>query len=252
MRLRHSFLILLFGLIPSLGLAADAKQIIDSMIHKMRGHMNVSEYEMTVIRPNWTRKIKMKVWDDRKRQRVFVRILEPTKEAGTSFLRLGYNLWNYLPSVEKVMKIPPSMMLQPWMGSDFTNDDLVKESSYIDDYDHQVSAEETRDGEKVLKITLTPHPKAPVVWGSVVFWVRAKDDLPVQQHFIDERGRLIKDLLFKEYKVMDGVLLSSLWEISSVLKEGHKTTLQLNAVDFDPVPAVSEEVFTEKNLRPLN
>lgn len=228
----------------------DGKAAITRMIQKMRGHVNVAVYEMTVQRPSWTRTLKMKVWDDRARRRVFIRILEPAKEQGTSFLRLGYNLWNYLPSVEKTMKIPPSMMLQAWMGSDFTNDDLVKESSYIDDYDHVIAAKETRDGLTVLKIEMTPHQDAPVVWGKVIYWVREKDDLPVEQHFVDEHGRLIKDLVFSDYKVLDGVLLPARWEMKSVLKEGQKTILNLISLDFDPSPPVPESVFTERNLKP--
>ncbi len=191
----------------------------------------------------------MKVWDNRAEKKVFVRILEPAKDAGTGFLRIGYNLWSYLPKVEKVMKIPPSMMLQPWMGSDFSNDDLVKESSYIDDYDHQITGTETRDSEKILKIELVPHPQAPVVWGKVIWWVRVKDDLPVQQHFLDERGRLIKDLTFYEFKIMDGVMHPTLWEMKNVLKEGQKTTIRLHSVDFDPVPPIPDKIFTEENLR---
>ena len=167
--------------------AADGKIVIERMTQKLRGHTNISEYEMTVQRPNWTRSVRVKIWDDRSKKKLFVRILEPAKDAGTAFLRIGYNLWNYLPSVEKVMKIPPSMMLQPWMGSDFTNDDLVKESSYVDDYDQQIVGTETRAGETVQKIELIPHPQAPVVWGKVIYWVR-KDDLPVEEQFLDEHG----------------------------------------------------------------
>lgn len=249
------FSLLLFS---QLAFAADEKEAhdrVERMVHKMRGHVNVSDYQMTVTRPSWTRSMKMRVWDDRTHKRVFVRILEPTKDQGTSFLRIDYNLWNYLPSVEKVMKIPPSMMLQPWMGSDFTNDDLVKESSYIDDYDHQTAARETRDGLgqialSVIKIEMTPHPHAPVVWGKVIFWIREKDDLPVEQQFLDERGRLIKKLLFSDFKTQDGVLLPAHWEMNSILKEGQKTTLDLLSVDFDPVPPIAASVFTERNLRP--
>lgn len=240
--------VLLFIPIP-LGASPEAKETVARMIHKLRGRINVADYEMTVTRPSWTRTLRMKVWDDRANKRVFVRITDPAKEAGTSFLRLGYNLWNYLPSVEKVMKIPPSMMLQSWMGSDFTNDDLVKESSYIDDYDHAIVGEETVDGAAVRKIELTPHPNAPVVWGKVIFWVR-KDDLPVRQHFLDEKGRLIKDLVFSELKTMDGVLLPTHWEMTPVLKQGQKTVLLLKMIDFDPVPKVPDSVFSEQNLKP--
>ena len=234
-------------------LATDDKSAhdrVERMIHKMRGHINVSEYEMTVQRPAWSRSVKMRIWDDRTRKRVFVRITDPAKDNGTSFLRLDYNLWNYLPSVEKVLKIPPSMMLQPWMGSDFTNDDLVKESSYIDDYDHQQVAKEQRDGLSLVKIEMIPHPQAPVVWGKVIYWVREQDDLPVEQQFLDEKGQLIKRLLFTDFKTLDGVLLPTHWEMSAVLKPGQKTTLQLQSIDFDPSPAIPESTFTERNLRP--
>ncbi len=230
--------------------AASPKDIIASMIQNLRGHANIAQYEMTITRPSWTRVFKVRVWDERQRHRVFVRILEPPKEAGISFLRLDYNLWNYLPSVEKVMKIPPSMMLQPWMGSDFTNDDLVKESSYIDDYTHAQTGDEVRDGQKVLKIELQPLPKAPVVWGKVIFWVREKDNLPVEQHFLDEHGRLIKDLKFGDFRVADGEMMPHVWEMTNVAKPGQKTLLKLLSIDFDPSPPIPETVFTERNLRP--
>ena len=240
-------------MMPGFGHAQDednAKARITRMIEKMRGHKNVSEIEMTVTRPAWTRTLKMKVWDDRSQKRVFIRLLAPAKEEGISFLRLGYNLWNYMPKVERVMKIPPSMMLQPWMGSDFTNDDLVKESSYIDDYDHKIVGREERDGLPVLRIELIPHPEAPVVWGKVIFWVREKDNLPLEEQFLDEGGRLIKDLRYSEFKTMDGTLLPVLWEMRPVLKEGQKTVIRFLTIDFDPSPPIAESVFTKQNLKP--
>ncbi|MBI2501409.1 MAG: outer membrane lipoprotein-sorting protein [Deltaproteobacteria bacterium] len=229
--------------------ADDGRLTIEKMVQRIRGHANIAEYEMTIQRPSWTRTIRLKAWDDRAHSRVFVRLLEPPKDAGISFLRLDYNLWNYLPKVEKVMKIPPSMMLQPWMGSDFSNDDLVKESSYIDDYEHQVVGHEMKEGEKVFKIELIPKLHAPVVWGKVVFWVREKDDLPMEQHFLDERGRLIKVLTFKDFKIMDGILHPLLWEMENKQKEGQKTMIRLVNVDFDPLPPIPTSVFTEQNLR---
>ena len=242
-----AFVIFLF--FSSTLLAADGRVVIEKMIHKLRGQTNISEYEITVQRPAWTRSTRIKLWDNRAEKKLFVKILEPAKDKGTAFLRIGYNLWNYLPSVERAMKIPPSMMLQPWMGSDFTNDDLVKESSYVDDYTHEVGGSETKEGMMVQKIILTPLPHAPVVWGKVIYWVRS-DDLPVEEQFIDEHGQLIKDLRFQEFKTMDGVLTPTLWEMTDLKKEGHKTTLRLLSIDFDPAPPISELVFTEKNLRP--
>lgn len=248
---KKSFFLLVFLFSATNGFAEmTAKERVDKMVHAMRGHMNISEYEMTVTRPAWTRTLKMKVWDDRSRSRVFVRIQEPAKEKDTAFLRIGYNLWNYIPAVEKVMKIPPSMMLQPWMGSDFSNDDLVKESSYVDDYEHVITGSEERGGLKILKIELTPHANAPVVWSKVLFFVRDKDNLPIEQQFLDERGGVVKDLKFSEFKVVDGILTPTFWEMIPVQKAGQRTTLKVVNIDFDPVPKVPDSVFTEKNLKP--
>lgn len=241
--------VLLLVFFPFSLFAADGKIIIQRMIETMRRDANVAHYEMTIQRPAWSRSVRLKAWDDRKHERFFVRILEPPKDAGTSFLRIRYNLWNYLPKVEKVLKIPPSMMLQSWMGSDFSNDDLVKESSYVEDYDHRIVGTEVRAGEKVQQIELTPHSEAPVVWGKVIYWVRIKDTLPVEQHFLDEKGTLIKKLEFKEFKVMDGRMTPTFWEMTPVKKAGHRTTLRMLEADFDPAPPIPASVFTEQNLR---
>jgi negative regulator of sigma E activity len=246
--MRRVFLILALLALPSAAAANEAKATCERMIHRMRGHANVARYEMTVERPQWTRSIQIQAWDDRGKERLFLRILNPPKDQGVSFLKIGYNLWNYLPRVEKIVRIPPSMMLQPWMGSDFSNDDLIKESSYIDDYTHAIVGKETWEGEEVTQIELTPLPDAPVVWGKVVYWVR-NDDLPVQQHFLNEQGKLIKDLRFEEFKIMDGVMFPTFWIMRNVAKDGQKTTLQLLEVDFDPDPAIADSVFTQRNLR---
>lgn len=243
------FLIAALLVLPSPAAADEGKNIIERMIHKLRGDANIAQYEMTVHRPSWTRSIEVRVWDDRQNKRLFLRILNPPKDEGLSFLKIGYNLWNYLPRVEKVLKIPSSMMLQPWMGSDFSNDDLVKESSYVEDYTHEITGTETMAGEEVSKIELTPLPHAPVVWGKVIIWARVKDDLPVQKHFLDERGNLVKEMRFKEFKVMDGVLFPTIWEMTNVMKEGQKTTLKVLEIDFNPVPPIPDEVFTQDNLR---
>ncbi len=230
--------------------ADEGKALIEKVIHKLRAHQNISEYEMTIQRPAWTRAVRMKIWDDRQNSRVFVKLLEPAKDQGTTFLRVGYNLWNYLPKVEKVLKIPPSMMLQPWMGSDFTNDDLVKESSYIEDYDHKILGEEVLDGQAVWKIELIPHPKAAVVWGKVLYWVRKKDTIPLREQFIDERGNLIKELIFSDIRTIGGVIIPGLWEMRNAREEGRRTVIKLLSVSFDPKPPIADAIFTEKNMRP--
>ncbi len=153
---------------------------------------------MTVRTPEWQRTLEMTFWYDYP-EKTFIRITAPAKDAGTGTLRLGSNMWTYLPSVERVIKIPPSLMLQAWMGSDFTNDDLVKESSLPTDYTHRIEGETTEDGDACYRLIATPKPNAPVVWGKLVLLIRKSDFLPRREEFYDEQGTLQKTLYFDEY-----------------------------------------------------
>lgn len=227
----------------------EGKKIIEAMIQNLRDQQNVTHYEMTIQRPRWTRTVDLKVWDNRADKKVFILIESPAKERGKTFLRLDYNLWMYLPDVEKAIKIPSSMMLQPWMGSDFSNDDLVKESSYIEDYTHKIQGRESHDGVKVTKIKLLPKPHAPVVWGSVVFWVREKPYLPVRQSFYSEKEDLIKELRFTVFKKIDNRLIPTVWTMNPVKKEGEQTILRMKDIDFLPKGSIDESVFTKRNLK---
>ena len=129
----------------------DARDIIDRAESALWGRTLESALTMTVKTPRWTRTLELAVWIERPR-RSFIRILSPAKEAGIGSLRIGAEMWNYLPNIERTIKIPPSMMLQPWMGSDFTNDDLVKESSLLNDYTHRTVRSDTADGASVYVI----------------------------------------------------------------------------------------------------
>lgn len=247
--IRHlAFMLCAFFSVTSVASASEGKQIIERMTEKLRGRTNTAVYEITVSRPSWKRSLKIEVSDDRKNKRLLLHIQEPPKEKGVSFLRIQENLWSYLPSVEKVIKIPPSLMLQPWMGSDFSNDDLVKESSYIDDYTHQIVGEETRQRELVKKIELLPKEHAAVVWGKIFFWVRT-DDLPVEEHFLDENGRVIKTLLFSDFQMMDGILLPTQWTMTDQTQKSRTTTLRLMMIDFDPSPPFPDSLFSQQSLR---
>ncbi|MEW5915873.1 MAG: outer membrane lipoprotein-sorting protein, partial [Gemmatimonadota bacterium] len=120
-------------------------EIVERVEALLWGKTLVADIDMQVTTPRWQRTVSLRTWIERPR-RSFIRILAPAKEAGIGSLRIGAEMWNYLPAIERTIKIPPSMMLQPWMGSDFTNDDLVKESSLVNDYEHRVLTTETVDG----------------------------------------------------------------------------------------------------------
>ena len=236
-----------------LGLAAaaaaqppDGREILDKVEKLLWGTTVQGDYEMTIATPRWQRTLGLKLWMDRPR-RSFVRIVSPAKEAGIGSLRIGAEMWNYLPNVERVIKIPPSMMLQPWMGSDFTNDDLVKESSILDDYTHKVLGVAPGDGEAVLLIEAVPKPDAAVVWGRIVYWVRRSDNMPLKQEFFSERGELVRVLSLGDVRSVGGRVMPTRWEMRPVAKPGNVTTVVLkNAVFNQPV---SDEIFTQRHLQ---
>lgn len=246
MRNKISLLVFLLCFLPGFIHAYDGKEILQKMEDKTRGKNNHTQYKMTVTTPEWQRSITLLAWDDRQNNRAFVKIVDPPKDRDTLFLRLEYKLWMFIPKLEKVIKIPPSMMLQPWMGSDFTNDDLVKESSIITDYEHRIMGMEKLGEAEAYKIELIPKPDAPVVWGKIIYWV-SKDFSPVREQFFDERERLIKELNCSQFKSMGGRNIPTLYEMRTITKPGHVTTLKINAIDFDQ--EFSESLFSLKNLK---
>ncbi len=223
-------------------------EILDRVEKLLWGRTVQGNYEMTIKTPRWQRTLSLRVWMDRP-SRSFVRILAPAKEAGIGSLRIGNEMWNYLPAVERTIKIPPSMMLQPWMGSDFTNDDLVKESSIVSDYTHQISqvSDGSQDGGAVLRIDSTPKPESAVVWGKIVYWVQKRNFIPLKEEFYSERGQLVRVLTFSDVRTVGGRVMPTRWEMRPVAKEGNMTTVLLKDAVFDQ--PVNPEVFTQRNLQ---
>lgn len=223
-----------------------AKEIIRKVEQLLRGDSAHSIMEMTIVNPAWERALRMESWE-KGRKKTLVRILSPKKEEGVGSLKIGYQMWNYLPRVERVIKIPPSMMMSSWMGSDFTNDDLVKESSFVEDYNHELAGTVALAGNRAYRIEAVPKPDAPVVWGKLVFFVRAGDFVPLRQEYYSESGELVRYLEFKEIKEMGGRTLPTRWEMVPVNKKGKMTVIDLIDIEFD-IP-ISEEIFTLRNLK---
>jgi outer membrane lipoprotein-sorting protein len=224
----------------------DANDVVRRTEEQLRAKTERGSVSMTVRTPDWQRTLDMDYWSVNP-DKTFIRVSAPAKEAGTATLRLGSNMWNYLPSVERVIKIPPSLMLQSWMGSDFTNDDLVRESSLVKDYDHKIVGEVTQDGDLCYRIMSTPKPNAPVVWGHQVLIVRKEDALPRREEYYDDKGVLQKVLTYEDIRRVDGRLFPMRWKMVSVTKPGHETVLAYSKLEFDRRIAAS--VFTQDNLR---
>jgi outer membrane lipoprotein-sorting protein len=251
--MKHAFikiflLIYLFFPLPAVAQQKElsALDIIKKVDQLLRGDSAHSIMEMTIINPRWKRTLKMESWE-RGRKESLVRILAPKKEEGVGSLKIDYQMWNYLPRVERIIKIPPSMMMSSWMGSDFTNDDLVKESSIVEDYSHTLLGTVDLDGTDAFKIEAIPKPEAPVVWGKLYFFVREKDYVPLRQEYFSESGELVRYLNFSDIKRMGERLLPTVWEMVPLNKKGKKTIVNLIQIQFD-LP-LKDELFTLRNLK---
>jgi outer membrane lipoprotein-sorting protein len=223
----------------------DALVIAKSCDAALKGKTEQGTASMTVSTPEWHRTLEMKFWYDYP-QKTFIRITAPAKDAGTGTLRIGTNMWTYLPSVERVVKIPPSLMLQAWMGSDFTNDDLVKESSLPTDYTHAIQGDATEEGDLCYRLIAIPKAQAAVVWGKLVLLIRKSDYLPRREEFYDDQGALVKTLYFDQFRKVGSREYPMHWRMVSHNKPGHETDLTFSSLAFDR--RVSADVFTRQNL----
>jgi outer membrane lipoprotein-sorting protein len=165
--------------------------------------------------------------------KVLVKVLAPKKEAGTATLKTGSDIWNYLPKIDRTIRIPTSMMMASWMGSHYTNDDLVKESRLVRDYETKLSFEGVREGEEVYEFTLTPLPRAPVVWGRIVMEVRKRDLMPLRARYFSEDGRLKRTLIFSRFREMGGRLVPSVMRMTPEDKPGEYTEIRYTELKFD-------------------
>lgn len=211
--------------------AQKATDIIQKSEDKLRGLSSYAELSMKIIRPDWTREIKMKSWSKGTKYSLIL-MTYPARDKGAAFLKRGNEMWNWQPSIDRTIKLPPSMMLQSWMGSDFTNDDLVKQSSLIVDYTHKILPSESVEDRDCHKIELIPLEDAPVVWGKVIMWIDKAEYMQMKVEFYDEDDYLINTMRGKKVKMLGGKLLPSILEIIPEEEEGHKTVIEYITLDF--------------------
>ena len=242
------FLLLFLGSIPDgeLNAQLSAADIIRKADEKVRGNSSQSTITMKIIRPSWTREMTMKSWSKGDELSIIL-VTAPARDKGIAFLKRDQELWNWQPTINRVIKMPPSMMMQSWMGSDFTNDDLVKESSIINDYTHKILGEEEIEGRLSYKIELIPKEDAPVVWGKIISWIDKKDFLQLKSEMYDEDGFLVNTMYGKNIKMLGGKLLPATLEVIPADEEGHMTLIEYNELTFD-VPMKSS-FFSTKNLK---
>lgn len=225
-----------------------AKDIVKKADDNMRGKTSQANITIKIIRPTWSREMNMKAWskgDDYS----MILVKSPAKEKGTVFLKRVKEVWNWIPSIERNIKLPPSMMSQSWMGTDFTNDDLVKEASSVVDYTHKHLGKETITGKECYKIEMIPKPSAAIVWEKVIVWIDIKDFLQLKAEFYDEDGELVNIMNSGDVKEMGGRKITSKIEMIPVDKEGNSTWIIYNDIVFDE--EIDDNFFTTRNMKQL-
>jgi outer membrane lipoprotein-sorting protein len=226
--------------------AQDAKEIVAKANELIRATNSYTEMSMAIIKPSWSREMTMKVWS-LEPDYALILITDPAKDKGTVTLKRKKEVWNWIPNVNRVIKIPPSMMMQSWMGSDFTNDDLVRQSSIVEDYTHAIIGEEEVDGYDCYKVELTPKPEAGVVWSKIITWISKEGYLQLRADHYDEDMVLIKSMIGSDIKKMGGRTIPAHWEMIPHDEPGQKTVMEYKNIEFNM--NIDESFFSQQNMR---
>jgi outer membrane lipoprotein-sorting protein len=241
-------LIILSGILflnPSVAQDPDASQLIRAAMDHWRGMTSYSDMTMTIHRPDWERSMNMLSWSKGDKLSL-VRVVEPKKDAGNGTLLNDNNMWTYSPRINRIIKVPSSMMSQSWMGSDFSNKDISKSTDIIDQYDHELIASEERDGHVYYTVSSVPHEDAAVVWGKEVLTVR-DDYVLIEQQFWDQDDVLVKSMKTLEVEEMGGRAVAKIMRMGKVDEPGEWTQLTANSIEFDL--ELPDNLFTLSNLR---
>jgi outer membrane lipoprotein-sorting protein len=247
--MNKELLMILFFIIHIHVFSQDAKEIVNKANEKMRG--NTSQVEMTIrtVRPAWSREMDLKAWM-KGTDYTMILIQSPSKDKGIVFLKRKKEVWNWMPTLEKTIKLPPSMMSQSWMGTDFTNDDLVKESSIVNDYQHSIIGDTTIDNRVCYVIQMIPKPEAAVVWSKLIVCIDKKDFLELHTRFFDEDGKLINIMNAYDIKTMGGRLIPTHFEMIPTDKKNQKTEMIYKNIQFNK--PIEDNFFTTEKMKTVN
>jgi len=247
--MKHVIIILLFSSFLHMGaIAQDAKGLVKAAFDLARGESSYAEMSMTIVRPTYQRTVKFKSWV-RGTDMSLTLITDPAKDKGQTFLKRENEMWNWNPTISKLIKMPSSMLSQGWMGSDYTNDDILKETSILDDYTHKLLGSETFDGSDCHKIELTPLPNAAVVWGKIVMWITKDTHFIVKSLYYDEDNELSKTELATDIKLLGNRKIPSRMEIIPADNPNQKTVVVIDKMEFNI--KIEDKVFTQQYMKSI-
>ena len=225
--------------------AQDATEIVRAAVNHWRGIASDSVMTMVIHRPDWERSMTMRAWT-KGDEKSLVRVLEPVKDRGNGTLTDDDNMWSYSPKINRVIKIPSSMMGQSWMGSDFSNRDIARADDIVDEYEHTILGIEEVDGVTVYEIESVPHEDAAVVWGREVLTIRS-DHVVVTHQFFDQDGELVKKLTSLEIGEKGGRTIAIRQRMSKIDVPDEWTQIAVDSISYDV--DLRDSVFTLSNLR---
>jgi outer membrane lipoprotein-sorting protein len=224
-----------------------ATDIIKKADEKFNGEKSsIMTMSMTIIRPTWQRTVEFKNWS-LGRDYALTLITSPAKDKGQTFLKRGTEMWSWNPSISRLIKLPPSMMSQGWMGSDYTNDDVLKESSVVNDYTHEIIGEESVEGRACYKIKMIAKEAAAVVWGSQIRWIDKKEFLILRTELYDQDGSLIRTEFGSQIRSMDGREIPTRLELIPKEEPGNKTVVEITEIKFNVT--IQETFFSQQNMK---
>jgi len=227
--------------------AQDATEIVRLANEKWTGEQSsTGTMSMTIIRPTWERTVTFKNWT-KGTEYALTLITGPARDKGQTFLKRGNEMWIWNPTISRLTKLPPSMMSQGWMGSDYTNDDILRESSVVNDYTHEIIGEEVIEERPCYRIKLTAKEDAAVIWGSQVRWIDKKDYLFLKSELYDEDGYLIRTETGSDIKMMDGRMIPTRIELVPAEEEGNMTIIVFESLEFNK--PIDDSFFSQQNMK---
>lgn len=227
----------------------DLKQVVSKAENRLRGTSSIATMKITTVRPKYSREMTVKSWT-KNDDYALMYIASPARDKGTTYLKREKEIWYYIPSIERNIKMPPSMMNQSWMGTDLSNDDLVKKTSLENDFDHELIDSESINGIKCFYISLIPHDDAEVIWGKIEIWVDKQFYNVMQQKSYDEDLELVNTIIGSQVKMMDGETIPTKMEFFPADKPKQSTVMEYLSIDYNV--NIPEYYFTTRFMNKVN
>jgi hypothetical protein len=216
------------------GLSSDEKELKEILANTDKlwvGEASEAQLSMNVKTANYSRTLELKYWVKGKKN-TMVLITSPKKEKGTVTLKINDDMYNYLPKVARTVKVSSALRGGSWMGSHFTNDDLIRATLLNDSYDATVLNKSTQNKKSVWKIQLIPKKNTPTPWGKIVLELNHTDNLPMKQQYYDEDKKLVRTITYSNVKKMGDRQVPTIIKVIPESKKGEYTQLTYKKIDY--------------------